>query len=221
MPKHVFDALVNHLRGHVPTEYDNPSPMLLNVIMLRITCILSNPEETVVLVPEWSIINAAAWGEKPPMCDVVHHLVIRGSERAAVSITFSPISTLQGNNDFMDKLHMAHIFEAKTMPGFEDALPYAVKQMAYWCKMTGRRYSKAAIYFDFKWRFLTYDAVGLPGEDRPLVRIMGGMGRPWYVLLTAQDIDTTLGLLLDMVENASEENLQFFRPRDDLIGLLN
>lgn len=32
---------------------------------------------------------------------------------------------------------MAHIFEAKTMPGFEAALPYAVKQMAYWCKMTG------------------------------------------------------------------------------------
>lgn len=65
-----------------------------------------------------------------------------------------------------------------------------------------RRYSKAAIYFDFKWRFLTYDAVGLPGEDRPLVRIMGGMGRPWYVLLTAQDIDATLGLLLDMVRHS-------------------
>ncbi len=75
------------------SQYDNPSPMLLNVIMLRITCILSNPEETVVLIPEWSIINAAAWGEKPPMCDVVHHLVIRGSERAAGEYTTSRPST--------------------------------------------------------------------------------------------------------------------------------
>ncbi len=93
-----------------------------------------------------------------------------------------------------------------------------------------RRYGKAVIYFASNWRFITYDSAGIPGDDRALYGATGRWRGQWSITLGPREIDTILGLLLDMVchdlrtlsdddassslqvENASEENLQFIGP---------
>ncbi|RDX44563.1 hypothetical protein OH76DRAFT_1408975 [Lentinus brumalis] len=218
MPKHVFDALADH------------ASLSDNLIMLRITCILSNSEETVVYIPERTTLYAAAWVEPPPHWDIVHHMLIRGSEGAAGIITCSPISMLEPASEIIDEIHVAHVFEAKTILAYGGAGTYVCKELADWCKRTRRRYGKAVIYFASNWRFITYDSAGIPGDDRALYGATGRWRGQWSITLGPREIDTILGLLLDMVchdlrtlsdddassslqvENASEENLQFIGP---------
>ncbi|TFK91031.1 hypothetical protein K466DRAFT_660366 [Polyporus arcularius HHB13444] len=218
MPKHVFDAIVEHLRTHVPTQSVCPSSMLLNIIMLRITCILSKPERTVLFIPERSVLVAAAnYSGEPPMRDVVHHMLIRAGPRSASIIVSDPVGVLDSSTRWINKIHITHIFEAKSQYGFDHALPYAVQEIAEWCGRTGRRFGKGIITYSCLdiWRFISYDAAGEDG--RGLSRVTGKS----QIMLEVDKVDTILGLVLDMVENASEENLQFFdKPASNDVSLL-
>ncbi len=62
-----------------------------------------------------------------------------------------------------------------------------------------RRYGKAVIYFASNWRFITYDSAGILGDDRPLDGATGQWRGQWSITLGPGEIDTILGLLLDMV----------------------
>ena len=58
--------------------------MVLNLIMLRITSVLSTLDKPVVCVPERSWIHAATYGTKPYLPDgLVHHMLARASNGAA------------------------------------------------------------------------------------------------------------------------------------------
>ncbi|TFK87286.1 hypothetical protein K466DRAFT_663122 [Polyporus arcularius HHB13444] len=206
MPMSVFRTLLGHARTHYPVEHWTPSNMILYLIMLRITSVLSTPDKQVICIPERSWLRAAAFGTKPYTPEgLVHHMLIRADNAAARFITFDPIESIETpDHEWLKTLEVTHIFEAKTRSAFTAAFEYVSTLLKYWCERTGKAHGRAALTREYTWQFISYHA---PQDGRPSE--VHSVRQP-FLYLTVSDIDTILGLLLDMVDNTSQETQEYF-----------
>lgn len=112
----------------------------------------------------------------------------------------------------MDTVDVAHIFEAKTREGFLLAAEYVITLLKQWCQITGcvrwfqltedrthltlllrKAHARAVLTYQYTWQFYSYHA---PVDGRKArVQYL----RDLRFRLTLDDIDTILGLLLDLV----------------------
>ncbi len=46
------------------------------------------------------------------------------------------ISMLEPASETIDKIHVAHVFEAKSIPAYNGAGTYVCKELVEWCKRT-------------------------------------------------------------------------------------
>ncbi len=59
------------------------------------------------------------------------------ADNTAGIIVSNFVDVLDSPTRWINKIHITHIFEAKSQYGFDYALPYAVQEIAEWCGRTG------------------------------------------------------------------------------------